>query len=565
MTIFTPISVSIKQQLLTQLYEQFEDTMFLLDANLRYLSVNAVYEIMIGYKESFLIGRPLGIYADEFLSKEELELLHDITTSLNITGFYQREFSMSSRYGQTFDCHMTCSKTCLNNTVYYVGIIRDIAPIVKNKKRMLRLLNFDHLTALPNGNIFLSQSNELLKKSRQEVVVVRLNIDRYRLLASTLGPDNINTLVKDFVARVNKLALDNLQCFAHFGGDDFALLFEFSDAHMARNQLDRLMQMSERPFSLDGNVIYLHISAGASYFPDHGRQSSELIANAEKALHYIKQHGGDDVCWYSAALNNTSTDSLQLEAELRAAIYNCQFIAHYQPKVTLETGAITGFEALVRWQHPTRGLLHPIDFIDAVIQNKLSFELFNQMATQITKQLAAWQALGFTQHVCINADAAEFSRPEFFDVVSQLLSKNNIHADQLHIEVTESSLMLRHTSVKQQLTSLKELGICLALDDFGTGYASLSYLQEFPFDFIKIDKSFISKIATDHTQYAIVKAILDLADALGMQVVAEGIETKQQRDLLLKMGCKLGQGYWFGRPMTAGDATNILAQQYSSK
>ena len=253
-----------------------------------------------------------------------------------------------------------------------------------------------------------------------------------------------------------------------------------------------------------------------------------------------------------------------MESELRAATTEGQFIPYYQPKFLLDTGIITGFEALVRWQHPTRGLLKPICFIDAILTHKLSFELFTQMAHQIAKQLSEWQKRGFCQHICINADTAEFSHPDFFAMVSGLLTEYNIASYQLHIEVTESSLIQRHDDVRKQLNSLKELDVCLALDDFGTGYASLSYLQEYPFDFIKIDKSFISKIDTDRTQHAIVKAILDLAAALDMHVIAEGIETEQQRDILLDMGCKNGQGYWFGKPVPADVATEMLIEQYAS-
>ncbi len=561
MNTFSPISQPIKQQLLAQLCERLEDAIFILDANLRYMSVNHIYEVMIGYNEAFLLGRPLGIYGTAFLSPQERAILEDITNHLDHHRFYENNFSMATRYGQTLDCHMTFREICVENTVYYIGMVRDISSVVKDREQMTHLLNFDQLTGLHNRKVFLSQTSELLIESYQEVVVVRVNLDRYRLLSSTLGPDNVNTLVKDFVTRVNNLKLQNLRCFAHFGGDDFALLFEFHDANMVRNQLDILMQMCERPFSLDNNVFYLHISVGVSYFPEHGNQLTGLLTKAEKALHYVKQQGGDDVCWYRVGLNDITAESLQLEAELRAAIDDCQFVPYYQPKVALATGVITGFEALVRWQHPTRGLLSPIEFIDAIIQHKLSFELFCQMAVQIAQQLSVWQTLGFTQHVCINADAAEFSHPSFLKFVRDLFDQRRIRPYQLHIEVTESSLMLRHSSVKQQLTALKELGICLALDDFGTGYASLSYLQEYPFDFIKIDKSFISKIGNDRTQYAIVKAILDLAAALNMRTVAEGIETEQQRDLLLKIGCTYGQGYWFSYPITAEAATAMLSEQ----
>jgi len=570
MTTFTTLPLSDKQQLLTQLCEQYEDAIFILDANFRYLSVNAIYEIMIGYSESFLLGRPLGIYAAEFLSKEEQAILNDLTSHLDSKGFYEIDFSIATRYGQVLNCHITYRRIYVGETGYYIGVVRDMSSVVKDRKQMTHLLNYDQLTGLPNRKVFLSQTSELLLESYQEVVIVRLNIDRYRNLASLLGPDGINTLIESFVLRVKTLKLEDLHCFSHFGGDDFALLFECTDANSVRNQLDLLMQMCEHPFFVsnepaEDTAIYCHISVGVSFFPENDYEMIGLLTKAEKALQYVKQQGGDDICWYNKTIDEATANSLQLEAELRAATNDVQFVPYYQPKFSLDTGAITGFEALVRWQHPTRGLLKPVHFMNAIITHKLSFELFSQMAIQIAEQLSIWQKLGFDQHICINADAAEFSHPDFFEMVSNLFVQHDIHAHQLHIEVTESSLIQRHANVKKQLNLLKELGICLALDDFGTGYASLSYLQEYPFDFIKIDKSFISKIETDRTQYAIVKAILELAVALDMQVIAEGIETKQQRDLLLDMGCKYGQGYWFSKPVTADIATEMLTQQYLSK
>ena len=570
MTAFTPMPLADKQQLLVKLCEQYEDAIFILDANLYYLSVNATYERMIGYTEDFLLGRPLGIYAAEFLSEEERSILVDIAEHLDSQGFYENDFSMPNRYGELLDCYMTYRKIKIGHTIYYVGMVRDMSAVVKNKKQVAHLLNYDQLTELPNRKVFLSQTSDLLLDSYQEVIIVRLNIDRYRSLASLLGPDGINSLIKKFVTRIKDLKLGCLRCFSHFGGDDFALLFECSDANMVRHQLDILMQMCECPFFISDNgatntEVYCHVSVGVSYYPENDNAFIGLLTKAERALNYVKQQGGDDVCWYNKSLIELNADHLQLEYELKRATNEGQFVAYYQPKFALDTGDISGFEALVRWQHPIRGLLQPIDFIDAIISHKLSLELFSQVATQIAEQLTIWQKLGFDQHICINADAAEFSNPEFFDVVSNLLAQHQIAAHQLHIEVTESSLMKRHSNVKEQLNSLKALGVCLALDDFGTGYASLSYLQEYPFDFIKIDKSFISKITEDKTQRAIVNAILALAEALDMQVIAEGIENEQQRDLLLAMGCQYGQGYWFGKPMSAEVTTNMLVQQHLSK
>ncbi len=557
---FVPISFSVKQQLLTQLCEGLDDAIFILDANLCYLFVNTTYEIMIGYKQSFLLGRPLGIYADEFLSAEERGVLKDINTRLDKHGVYENNFSIATRYDQILNCHMTYRRVYLEETIYYIGMLRDISSNIKDQQQVAHLLNYDQLTGLPNRKIFLSQATDTVMHSYQEVVIVRLNINRYRVLANSLGQDNVDTLIKAFSERLSGLKLNQLLCFSHFGSDDFGLLFEFNDANMVRHELNTIMQMCEEAFLLESSEMYLKISVGVSYFPENGNHLASLINKAEKALNYVQQRGGDNICWYSDELDNDLIDSLQLEAELRQAMSEGQFEPYYQPKIALETNTITGFEALVRWRHPTRGLLAPADFIDAVIKHKLSFALFCQMAHQIADQLSIWQAMGFNQHVCINADAAEFSHPEFFGFVSDLLNQYRIHPHQLHIEVTEASLMLRQANVKKQLLALKKMGICLALDDFGTGYASLSYLQEYPFDFIKVDKSFISKIAKDRTQYAIVKAILDLAVALDMSAISEGIETEEQRDLLLQMGCTYGQGYWFSQPVPADKATEMLMQ-----
>lgn len=565
-TNFVPMSDTIKQQLFTQLCQRFDDAILILDDQLRYVFVNPAHELLVGYKLEFLLGRPLGVYRKEFLSDHERQLLESIKANLAEFGFYEGSFQMATRYGEMINCRLTFCKMMAENRPYYVGLVRDESATVKEKEALTHLINYNQLTGLPNRKVFLSQASELLIDSYQEVVIMRLNIDRYRVIASSIGAEFANQLIKKFAEKIGKLTLPTLYCLAHFGGDDFGLLFELSDANLARHSLDQIMQLCECPFVLGDHVIYLKVSIGVSYFPEDGSQVAELMTKAEQALHYVKQHGGDDVCWYKPSLNIQANQSLKLETEVRGAIISAQFIPYYQPKVELESGKITGFEALVRWQHPTRGLLKPAAFIDAISNHKLSFDLFCQMATQIANQLTVWQAMGLPQHICINADAAEFSQPNFFEVVKNLLDLRELCGHKLHIEVTESSLMLRHASVKNQLKALKELGICLSLDDFGTGYASLSYLQEYPFDFIKIDKSFISKIAIDPTQVAIVKAILDLAKALNMKAVAEGIETQAQRDLLVDIGCPFGQGYYFSKPVTAEKATQMLIdQQQKSK
>lgn len=559
MTIFSPLSDCIQHQLFIELYEQLEEAVFILDAQLKYIAVNPAYEKMVGYENDFLVGRPLSVYAAEFLSEHERMLLEDVSNNLNDKGIYKNSFTMTNHFSNTLNCQVTLKKTNIENNIFYIGTMRDISSAAKDKQQVLHLLNYNQLTGLPNRKVFLSQSNDVLLDSYQEVIIIRLNIDRYRTLINNFGQDKVDILITKFVNRLDSLELEKLLCFSHFGGDDFGLLFESKDANLVRHQLDSLMQMCERPFIIDSNSVFLHISVGVSYYPKNGTQLNSLLNKAEKALHYVKQQGGDDICWYSDELNNITLDNIQLESELRQAIAANQFEPYYQPKFSLESGKIVGFEALVRWRHPTRGLLTSKSFIDAIVKYKLSFELFCQMATEVTQQLSHWRARGFDQSISINIDAAEFSHPDFLGFVTRLFERYHIAPDRLHIEVTETSLMLRHDSVQQQLIALKQLGATLALDDFGTGYASLSYLQEFPFDCLKIDKSFITDITSNPTQQTIVKAIIDMAAALNMTIIVEGIETESQRDLLLKMGCKYGQGYWFSRPVAADVATAMLA------
>lgn len=596
MSTISPLSNSIKQQLFAQLCEQFDDGIFILDANLCYIGINPAYELMMGYDLEFLLGRTIGVYATEFLSESERTLLDTVIRLLKSTGFYEQEFSLATRYGQMIECQISCRRIDADGEIYYVGTIRDTSTLVKDQKKITHLLNFDQVSGLPNRKLFLTQVSELSLNSSDEIVIVRFDIDNFRTLTNTLGISWINLLITQFVRRVTAQELEYLKCFSHFGSNDFAMVFQCSDGQMVQHQLDRLTQICEQPFvlssvsdsastnsdtvskaydpiaaydvvdtdnTLEGSYVYLHLSIGVSRYPKDDNQLPSLLAKAEKALHYVKEHDGVNMSWYHDELNELSVDDLLLEAELRKAIADQQFIPHYQPKVALATGQITGFEALVRWQHPTRGLLKPAKFIEAIVKHKLSFELFCQLAKQIAEHLSEWKMLGFEQYISINADAAEFNHPDFFGFVSHLFSEYAIDPIQLHIEVTESSLMLRHSKVKQQLTALKDLGVCLALDDFGTGYASLSYLQEYPFDFIKIDKSFMYSIVDNKTQQAIVKAILDLATALDMSAIAEGIETIEQRDMLAQMGCRYAQGYWFSRAVDAKVATQLLTDQVS--
>lgn len=560
------LSTTTKQQLYTQLCEKSEEAIFILNHEFRYVDANRSFEQLMGISRTALIGRHLSLYDMSLFPDAEREMMEGIINTLNTTHHFQDEIEFDTRAGYRLKLNLTIFRTIDDGTTYYLGLFRDVKMVNDHHGEVTYLLNHDDVTGLPTRQFFLSQFSDLLLDSYQELVLVRLNIDRYRLLKNMLSAEALNKILKQFVKRIKSLNLEHLVFFSRFGGDDFAMLFEVSDANIIRRQFERLMQLTELPFVANGDSFYLHFSAGVSFFPKHGSQVDILLNNAEKALQHVKLQGGDDISWYDPTLHAASAFSLQLEAELRQGIEESQFVPLFQPKISLKSGETVGFEALVRWQHPTKGLLSPAKFINAIIDHKLSFELFCQMAKKIAEQQIIWRQLGLNCPICINADAAEFKHPQFIPFIQSLLAEYDLPASLLHIEMTESSLMSSQKTVKQKLLILKEMGVRLALDDFGTGYASLSYLKDYPFDFIKIDQVFIKEIVDNPKQQYIVKAIMDMALALDYHTIAEGIETDAQRQLMCQLGCEYAQGYLFSKPLNSDDATvRLLNQQKHSR
>lgn len=548
----------IKNQLYAQLSELSNDSIFILDAKKHYIHVNASFERMIGMSQANLIGRYFSIYEWEKIRPDTQKILSNIDTILDEEGYYEGFMELSTRNRTKINLQLRAWSVQLTDKLYYVGTFRDAKPSENIPAPRLDLLTYDSVTKLPNREYFFIQFTDLLLDTYQELVLIRLNFDRFRLIKHTFSKKQQYDLLKEFVNRVISVDMDNLRLFSRFSSDDFALLFEAKNAQLVRNDLDKLMRLTELPYFIGQDHVYLHFSAGVSHFPKQGRQVNILLENAEKAMHYVKDKGGDDIFWYTEELNHETVAHLRIESEIRKAIENKEFFPVYQPKVDLTTSEIIGFEALVRWQHPIRGVLAPDQFLESIVEHKLSFELFRQMAQQVFDHMEIWQKQGFDHSICVNADASEILHPQLTSFLEDMLKKYNVDQHSLHIEVTEMTLMRKHNDIRQRFMKLKELGICLALDDFGTGYASISYLQHYPFDYLKIDKSFVNDIESDTTQQHIVKAIIDLADALCLKTVVEGIETQQQSKLMKDLGCQFAQGYYYGKAMSFAEADKRL-------
>lgn len=559
------IEETVKDALLLKLITHTQLGMFILDSQFRYLYVNQTFTHTLGISENYVLARPFSIYELPYLLPELQEMISKIYDSLLNTGEFKGEMGFFTHSQHRMVLQVAIYSEVIEGELYYVGKFQDVK--IKAKSELTAgVLSHDPSTKIPNRQFFLIQANDLLLTTVKELVLVRLNIDRYRLYQSTLTKEQCQKLLTDFVKRVTDLHLAGLKLFARFGGDDFALLFEVNDAQRVRQSLDKLMQLCELPYLIDEDVVYLRYSVGVSHYPKQGNQIDLLIENAEKAMHHVKLHGGGDVHWFDKRINVLSQDDLRLENELRQALDARQFSPFYQPKVRLKDGRIVGFEALVRWQHPTRGMVCPIDFLTGIIEHKLTFELFTQMAEQVCQDLQRWREMGFHDiSVAINAEASELTHAGLLPFLRELLAKHTINRHCLHIEITEMTLMHHRQTVQDAIQAIKEMGILILLDDFGTGYASLNYLQQYEFDYLKIDKSFINHIKNNVVQQHIVETIISLAKRLGLKTVVEGVETKEQSELMQQLGCDFAQGYYYGKPMQYQQAIEFITAHLGHK
>ncbi len=551
----------IKQKLFAQLLENSNHGIFILDDQFRYVFVNQEFSSVFGISPESAIDKPISLFRERSLSMEAKLLIDDVLNELLLNGFYQKQVGLSIRKGYSIKAHVKIYSIHAGGNVYYAGLL-DQSEVFSTRTLAKQSTNYDAITRLPLKEYFMVQLGDLLLDTINEVVIVRLSFDRFRNLKTHYSANSINEVVKEFVHRIYNLNLSNLILFSRFAEESFTMVFETKNTEKTRNDLAKILQLAERPYLIGKNTMYLHYSIGVSQFPSDGNQPDVLIDNAEKALHYVKEKGGDDFCWFEEKLNQVSEEKLRLETEIREGLQTGQFFPVYQPKVHLDSKKVIGFEALVRWNHPKLGFKTPAYFLDSLLEYKLSFELFSVMAEEVLKGLYKWQQRGWTQELCINADTYDFLHPQFFDLMKSLLKKYPVKKGSLHLEVTENSLMQQYdVDVLSQFQKLKELGVQIALDDFGTGYASISYLRHYPFDYIKIDKSFIDDIEEVDTQLLMVRTIIDLANALDLYTVAEGIETLSQVQIVHDMGCVIGQGYYFGKPMTYAEASAMISKK----
>jgi len=389
--------------------------------------------------------------------------------------------------------------------------------------------------------------------------VLFVDLDRFKLVNDTLGHHQGDALIRQVGQRLLACVRPG-DTVGRISGDEFAVLL----ADMARPDdaalvAQKILDTLAAPFDLGGNEAHVTASVGIAAYPADGDDAQTLLKNADMAMYRAKESARNSYCFFTAEMNQRSLAKVQLNADLRHALERGEFALHYQSKVEMAGGRLCGLEALLRWNHPVRGLVSPLEFVPALEDSGLIIPVGEWVIGEACAQIRRWQQAGLTPvPVAVNLSAKQFLRRDLDGTITRTLAAAGVPPGMIELEITESCLMDNPEEAVRALNALREAGLKISVDDFGTGYSSLAYLARFPLSALKIDRAFVRNVHLESNDAAIVRAVIDLANALKLLVVAEGVETEQQAAFLRRHGCHQGQGYLFSRPVPAADVNAML-------
>ena len=435
--------------------------------------------------------------------------------------------------------------------------------LVQERTAELEYLAYhDRLTDLPNRTLFVDRCNEAIVNARANghlATVMLVSLDRFKNINDTLGHEAGDQLLKDVAVQLRAI-LGGHAIAARFEGAEFGVLLNtVTGSTEAEQACQSIRDIFRKSFAVANQEVYLTASIGMSLSSDSTNGASSVLQNAGAALHRAKTVGGNNYQFYSPDMNATSLKRLSLETSLRRAIDNEEFVTFYQPIINLSSGEVEAFEALVRWQHPELGLLAPIEFLDLAESTGLIVEISESVMRTACRQTLQWQKQGRKNlRIAVNISARHFRQKNFIDRLMHIVAESQLDPRSLELELTESSIMENPEAAAESLREIRALGIAIAIDDFGTGYSSMSYLKQFSVDTLKVDRSFVSCVAEDLHNAAMVRAMVTLAHDLNLRVVAEGIETEAELAFLKHLQCDEGQGYFFSKPQPAQALSEML-------
>lgn len=555
-----------KLQLAATVFENAAEGIYIFGRNMRIISVNAQFSRITGWSREEVINHRVA----EFMQPEQLEMYADIKETVERDGHWEGEIIDHRKGGESYPAWLQVNvvRNERNEVTHFVGIFSDLTARRETEEKLRYLSSYDKLTGLANRTLFRDRLHTAMAGARQRrgtLALLMLDLDRFKQVNDTLGHELGDKLLYAAAARL--MALDiHADTISRIGGDEFTIIIEDYTDHAQLEQVaSRIIESIRAPFYLDDHELLLGVSIGIALFPEHGKELQILVNHADAAVQQAKRLGGNSFQFFAGALRSGNVDQLVLETSLRKAIFRNEFVVYYQPKLDLATGRIYGVEALVRWQHPTRGLLAPKDFIPLAEETGLIAAIGELVLERAARQVNAWRDIGLGNiKVSVNLSAHQVRKGNLVEVVERVIFSSGLPPEQLELEITESQMMEDVDATIRMLQTLRKRGIGISLDDFGTGYSSLSYLKRFPIDTVKIDQSFVRDLHKSEDDAAIVRAIIAMAHSLGVKVIAEGVEAASHLEFLKNAGCDAIQGFLISRPVPENELIPLLRAHASA-
>ncbi|MBN8207170.1 EAL domain-containing protein [Bacillus sp. NTK071] len=550
------VSLQQSEQRFKSLFEQNPNLVYSVDNYGKITSVNPALKSLLGYS------------SEEVMSKHSLQFVASEDAQMTRDKFYQTFQGVA----QTYDAYLVDkSGTKVLFTITNIPIIvngeiigaygigKSIMNQRKAEEKIAHLAYYDVLTELPNRLLFENLLNESLKNTNEKLAVMFIDLDRFKLINDSLGHQRGDHILKQVTDRI-KEAIQDDAVLARFGGDEFTVLLPgLKDEKEALMLAKRVIDQLKAPIVFHNVEYFMTVGIGISIFPHDGMDLDTLMRNSYIALDRAKQQGASYIEFYTDEMTDQAFERLELESYLRRAIEKEELTLYYQPQVNLDEQKIYACEALIRWNHPKLGLVSPAQFIPLAEETGLIEEIGIWVLNEACMQTRKWQELGYDDlSISVNVSGRQFQSANFVETVRHALDASGLSPQSLHLEVTESTTLVNTDYSISMLNELRGMGMKVSIDDFGTGYSSLSYLKDFPLDILKIDQSFIRNLQENNADAAIVKAVITMCEGLNLSIVAEGIETKEQGEIIRSFGCNFAQGFFYSKPLNKDRFEKLL-------